>query len=371
MAISEEWPSGKRHAHHSFDAHDSRRRQALVWRDHHTEDAHTHDGDYAAIDEALIRIAALETPTNESRLNRHRKLKLAREIRRQYNREANWLVTKGEHQPYQRHVRLNAMYPDQYVHPGTDGLSLRDEDVARIGPVKSHIDSECDARIDDLRPRLSELLAFREGNKAAFPGESDHVTLLITNRINVIERERGRARFLKALNLVAEDYYEPHHWTTAKSDELLEHVRLSELGTPKENDPWHSLASSAMSSTSQHDDLFAVCGAVRDARNNESVYPIWSDPPDDLPVVSVTVNTYQVTISWSGSLPANVSVRATLVVSANLKAASPINLNVVPPRTLNLAGDRIAVLTQFERAASAEVTAARTVGTIGYVGSLS
>lgn len=366
------WPTGHRHVHHGQRAESTERKIGLLWRDHHTEDPHTVDGAYAARDEARTRLDILEHPTAAKRLDRNRKLQRARAILRLHNRKANWLAAKL-HEPlhYDHHVRLHENDPDNYDHPGTEGFELRDEDAARIGPTNEHVDIECDARIDDLRPRISELMALHTANKFTYPGTTDRVFTLIGQHAAAVERERWRAAFLKTLNTIAEDYFEPHHWTTAKSDELLAHVRAAQLGAPAENDVWHALAASGMSANSEHDDLLAVCAAVAHARLFVPSYPIWTDAPNTLPDLNVTVSSHQITVAWSGSLPANIFVRGFIVQSARLRTDAPFEFQAeTSPKTLNFAGDRVAVLVQFERGALAPGGRARTVGEIGYVGAL-
>lgn len=358
-----EWPEGHRHVHHGLEAERSRREQALQFRAHHTEDQHTQEGDYAAIDEAFTRLDSLERPTTERRLARLRALAAARVIRRRYNQEANWLVHNGEHLHYGRHHRLHTLYPDQYAHPDKDGLVLRDEDKARIGPTADDIDIECDNRIDDLRPRLSEILAFREAAKP-FPGEADHISLLFTGRVAAIGRERQRARFLRALGVVADDYFEPHYWTTSKGEELRAHAREALLGAPGEDDPWHAVAEAAMHATSEHEDLLAVCVAVRRARRNVTSHPVWTDPPT-IPDVSVVVSNFQVTLSWTGSMPTGVSVQTIIVPTGDMVVDTPLEFTVAEsPKTYSVGGGRVAVLVQFQR------NNMRTVGSIEYTGAL-
>lgn len=354
-----EWPEGHRHVHHGQEAQRSRDEQARVFRDHHTEDQHTIDGEYAAIDEAFTRLDALERPTTTARLNRLRKIAEARVIRRRYNMEANWLVENDEHLHYQHHHRLHTKYPDQYTHPAKEGLELRDEDKARIGPTREDIDIECDARIDDLRPRLSELLAYRALNKTLFPGNSDHITLLLTGRVETIERERQRARFLKVLNLVADDYFEPYHWFDSKSRKLRRHVRTSQLGTIDES--WHTLAAGAMQAESEHEDLLAICSAVLEA----SKHTTWMDPPNDLPTYSVIRTPSTITIALDSAVPQGVTMQAIMVTTGDMTTSSPLDNTVTRnPHSFNLAGGRVAVLVQFAK------NNQRTMGAIDYVGAL-
>lgn len=347
MAISEEWPIGQRHAHHGLDAKRSQRAQALVFRDHHSRDGHTHDGDYAALDEAFSRLDVLERPSTAKRLDRLRKLAKAREIRRQYNREANWLVANDEHLHYQHRLRLHEQWPDQHPHPGTEGLELRDEDVERIGPIAEDVHIECDNRIDDLRPRLSELCM-----AAILPFDLPEATLTLRDHYDIIKAERTRADLLTSVPIRI-DYFEPKYWVSGHTNDLRNYMRQAILGNEgDELDDWHTLARDEIASSSDDADLIAVPTVVKTARETAKSIGVYTKIiTDSFPAILLAPRNNDIIVSWVGPLPEGVSVVSSAVVVENNKITyERTHIHTSSSLHFTTVGTgRCAVLIQFEK----------------------
>ena len=369
MALEDSAARGHRCVHHELYGEIDQRAQALLYRDHHEEDGHTHDEDYAAIDEALTRLDALERPDPAKRLDLLRKLARARLIRRQSNKEANWLVANNEYRGHRWLARRHEKNPSK-AHPGYDGYELRPEDKLRIGPNRSDVDAHCDRLVDELRPRTIELLAHQAAGR-------DGAAAAVIQRAAVIDRLRARAMLLKALAdqpdaQVRDDWFEPKHWSAGHSDDLRAYVRLSQLGTPEsEADKWHAVATAAMAGSGDDNDLLAICAVVTAARTASKTYPLWPAPPSDLPAVTVTGSGNRVTLTWTGTLPAGVKVIATAAVASGLAVTHEASEDDLPGSLGNInfpspASGRCAVLVQHQKDVERKASA-RSAGRIHVV----
>lgn len=371
MAIQDPM-AGDRCWHHARYAEEDQRAQALLYRDHHTEDLHTHDEDYAVIDELTIRVDALERPTPAKRLGLLRKRAAANLIRRKYCKEGNWLVHNVSPKHHRRRVEQHERSPDSYDHPGWEGYELRPADKLRIGPNRADIDLECDRLIDDLRPRAIDLLVARTTGKQDLGGVNIGTTLLA--RTNEIVRLRARAELLKALAdqpeaEVRDDWFEPKHWTAGHTDDLRAYVRESQLGAPENDlDKWHAAATAAMADSSDDNDLLAICAVLGTARGLVETYPIWPAPPNDLPDVTVAGGGLRVTLGWTGTMPAGVKPVATAAVASGLRVTHEAAQDDLAGSLGSIlfpspASGRCAVLVQYQMD-QARKASKRSVGTI-------
>lgn len=377
--MANEWPAGHRSVHHRFDAARAQRDQSLAYRGHHTDDAHTVDGLYAAIDEAHIRLDAIERPTLAALATVHRGLAAARAIRRQYVKEANWLVANNSHLPYQHLLRLYTRWPDQYDDPGTKGLVLTDDDKARIGPTDDDVENYAYDRVDRLRPRSIDLWI---GNAAGRVPAS-----VVGARDTRILQERRRVKLIQTIGRfdadadVRDDFWTPAHWPTdageAHTAELREYALRGRLGDPSISaagvetpDTWHALGRTALAATPDDQDLIAGPTVLAAGRANVADHPDWPSPPA-LPTVVVAGGVGKLVFSWSDDVPNDVSTIATVVVAKDYEIHHTAELRVrlqssqpAIPRT-----GRCAVLVQFQRnvAIDGVVEQVRTPGTLHVV----
>lgn len=373
MATSD-GPIGHRCLQHDEFAERVQRAMALLFREHHEEDGHTHDEAYAATDEAFTRLDGLERSTPAARLAILRKIASARVLRRQYCREANWIEHNNSPRTYQKAVRR---YGDAI---DNTGLELNDADKKRIGPRRSDVWRECWQQVAEFNSAGlgGGVPAWLVPHYAAAEVAAGHSSATI---VAFAERLRARARLLTALpaqpeSEVRDDYFEPKYWASATHDAALrDYVRLACLGEPGDPESaWHGVMRTGLALSTEDDDLIAICGVVRDARTAESTFPIWTDPPADLPSVSVrvaTANSKQLQVIWTGNLPTGVKVVACMALASGLVYRDKVIRSGSTPfvRTMPQAG-RAAVLLQFERAAAGDVPAARTAGTVAFVGAI-